>query len=226
MNRLNCSFKIAESEPDGTFWGYGAAFGNVDSYGDVIAPGAFKDTLAIAEKRGRLPKMLLQHGGRGQSSAEDIPIGVWTKFTEDETGLKAEGKIALNTARGSDIFALMTMTPWPAIDGLSIGYRAVRHTMGKSKGEPYRTLHAVDLVECSIVTNPANDKARIFGTKGDQPTIRDVEQTLRDAGYSAQLAKAICAVGVKAALSDSRDAVQGDDWITGLQKLTASLRAN
>ncbi len=45
MDRLACG--IAElkfdagSEAEMTFSGYGAMFGNVDAYGDVISPGAF-----------------------------------------------------------------------------------------------------------------------------------------------------------------------------------------
>ena len=55
--------KLAPPETEGmTFEGYGAVFGNVDSYGDVIQPGAFADTLAAAHKSGTWPAMLLQHG--------------------------------------------------------------------------------------------------------------------------------------------------------------------
>ena len=43
---------------DGTFEGYAAVFGNVDSYGDIIQPGAFTKT--IQERRSQI-KILWNH---------------------------------------------------------------------------------------------------------------------------------------------------------------------
>ena len=43
-----------------SFAGYGAAFGNVDAYGDVIAPGAFTKTLSEHAAAGTMPAMLAQ----------------------------------------------------------------------------------------------------------------------------------------------------------------------
>ena len=37
--------KFADAGTPGTFEGYGAVFGNIDAYGDVIQKGAFKETL-------------------------------------------------------------------------------------------------------------------------------------------------------------------------------------
>ena len=45
------------------------------------------------------------------------------------------------------------------LDGLSIGYRAKDYTRGTKENEPRRTLKAVDLVEVSLVTFPANEAA-------------------------------------------------------------------
>ena len=39
---------------------------------------------------------------------------------EDEKGLRVEGKLALGTQRGKEVYELMKMG---AIDGLSIGYK-------------------------------------------------------------------------------------------------------
>lgn len=208
MNRINCPLQLKSSAADGTFTGYGAVFGNTDSYGDVIAKGAFAGTLATWQKMDKWPQMLLQHGGRNQS--DEMPIGIWTGLSEDNTGLKVEGKLALNTSRGADIFALMTMDPRPALDGLSIGYRATKSTMGnKAKGEPNRTLHAVDLVECSIVTSPANDLARISGFKGIEMSEREFDELTRDAGFTRTQRLALC--HTLKALKSKRDAALSED---------------
>ena len=49
MPNLICPFELkraGEGAGDMTVKGYAAVFGNVDSYGDVIAPRVFADTIA------------------------------------------------------------------------------------------------------------------------------------------------------------------------------------
>jgi HK97 family phage prohead protease len=81
-----------------TFEGYGAVFGNKDSYGDIIEPGAFAKTLSDSQASGQWPLMLLQHGGMGLTADDMTPIGIWTGLSEDGKGLRVEGKLA-DTAR-------------------------------------------------------------------------------------------------------------------------------
>jgi HK97 family phage prohead protease len=181
-----------------SFTGYGAVFGNVDSYGDVIEKGAFKKTLSDAKKSGSWPAMLLQHGGWGMSADDLTPVGIWTELAEDEKGLLVTGKLA-ETQRGEEAYGLLKMTPRPALNGLSIGYRARKFTVGTKADEPRRILHEVELVEVSLVTFPANPKARIGSVKsGDGLGVRDAEKALREAGFSANEAKAILAKGFSA----------------------------
>ena len=218
MEHKNCNieFKFAEdgSAEAMTFEGYGAVFGNVDSYGDVIAPGAFTETLAKAKEAGTMPAMLSQHGG---FTADDItPIGKWLEMSEDETGLKVKGQLA-DTERGRDMHTLMKMK---AIDGLSIGYRVKESTPRKKESDPKRTLTALDLVEISPVTFPANGAARVHAVKSidEIENISDIEDNLRDAGYSRTDAKHLIAK-VKDNLRDADDSEI-------LAKLSASLRQN
>lgn len=176
--------KLAGSEAEGmTFEGYGAVFGNVDAYGDVIQPGAFADTLAAAQKSGQWPAMLLQHGGWGMGAEDLTPIGIWTALSEDGVGLKVNGKFA-ETARGREAYALLKMQPRPAIDGLSIGYIAKEWTQRSKPDEPRRTLKKVDLMEVSLVTFPANGKARVSAVKAldDIASLADAEAFLREVG--------------------------------------------
>ena len=146
-------FAAADDETGArVFSGYGAVFGNVDSYGDVIAKGAFKKTI----KSGELPLLFLNH------DPLSLPIGKWTKLEEDEFGLKAEG-FFLDTQAGRDAY---TAAKSGAITGLSIGFRPVDVHIGKQNtDEPRRTLKSVDLLEISVVTFPANGKARIGNVK-------------------------------------------------------------
>jgi len=204
--------EIKFSADDGSearsFTGYGAVFGNVDSYGDVIAKGAFKKTIADAKKSGSWPAMLMQHGGWGMSADDLTPVGIWTEMAEDDNGLLITGKLA-DTMRGNEAYGLLKMTPRPALNGLSIGYRARKFTLGTKPEEPRRTLQEVELVEVSLVTFPANPKARIGSVKsGDGLSVRDAERALREAGFSSNEAKAILAKGFTAI--DHREGDGGD----------------
>lgn len=195
--------KFDAAGADGTatdmlFSGYGAVFGNVDSYGDVIQPGAFADTLAAAQKSGVFPSMLLQHGGWGMGADDMTPIGVWTSLSEDGHGLKIEGKLA-DTPRGREAYTLLKMTPRPAITGLSIGYIPKEWAQRSKPEEPRRTLKKVDLLEVSLVTFPANDKARISQVKsgGGAYSEREFEQLMQDAGLSRKEARVILTHGFR-----------------------------
>lgn len=207
MERIEVKFATDDVTAKGEFAGYGAVFGNVDSYGDVIAEGAFKATLADWKQTGKLPPMLLQHGGMGFTDSDQMPVGKWTKMVEDERGLYAEGKlINLDTERGKTIYGALSEG---VLDGLSIGYRAKDFSRRTRPDEPRRTLKSVDLIELSIVTFPANGRARVSDVKSRINTPREFEKFLRDVGgFSHQQAKAIAAVGFKAS-EDPRD--EADD---------------
>lgn len=214
--------KLAADTAEMTFTGYGAVFGNIDSYGDVIAPGAFADTLAQSRQDDRWPAMLMQHGG---FSADDMtPVGIWTELSEDGVGLKVVGKLA-DTPRGREVHSLLKMTPRPAIDGLSIGFIAKAYEPRSKPDDPRRKLTKIDLMEVSLVTFPANPKARVGSVKSvGGLTERDAERALRDAGLSRSEAKAVIAAGFKSL--PQRDAGDASAEITGaLKRLLATIQS-
>jgi len=218
------------AKADGVFEGYGAVFNNLDSYGDVIAPGAFAATLASARSRNWMPKMLLQHGGGIFSMAEDgIPVGKWTAMAEDTKGLTVEGELfALNTQKGQYIYEGMKSG---ALDGLSIGFVAVGIKYGQTATEPERTLTEIDLFECSIVTFPANDEATItsvksalFGKLEQLNTLSEYEGFLRDAGFSRTQARTFVS-RLKKCLIQS-DSERQSEILRGANTLVAGLLSN
>ena len=224
MQNLTCNlrelkFAADEGAQAMSFTGYGAVFGNVDSYGDVIEAGAFSKFLADVKAGNQpWPAMLSQHGG-WQMSAEDMtPIGVWTDFSEDGHGLKVEGQLA-DTPRGREMHALMKMSPRPAIDGMSIGYIAKEWEPRTKPEDPKRRLKRIDLIEVSIVTRPANGKARVESVKHDW-TERDFERLLtRDAGLSRSEALVVINQGFKSLIA-MRDAGSSE-----LAELAQALKA-
>ena len=159
---------------DGVIEGYGSIFGVMDSYNDIVESGAFTKSLAAHKKQGTMPAMLWQH-------EEDEPIGVWTEMTEDGNGLRVKGRLALGTSRGKEAHELLKMG---AINGLSIGFIATKRAYDETGN--FRTVSEVDLWEVSLVTFPANVKARITDVKSvdAMSAPKDAEKALRDAGFS------------------------------------------
>lgn len=208
-DRLFSSFecKFADNDNTGTFEGYAATFGNVDHGGDVIVKGAFKRSLKEWKGRGKLPKMLVQHGGWGMSDRDGLPVGKWESMSEDESGLYVKGRlINLDTDLGKRLYGCLREGE---IDKMSIGYRARTYTLGTTSEEPRRTLKEIDLFEVSLVTFPMNDEASITSVKSfAEISIRDVERALVSGmlpPLSEDEAKALLAGGFKS-LCQERDA--------------------
>lgn len=200
------AFELKAISEDGAFEGYGSVFGVKDSYDEIVAPGAFAETLDAHKSKGTLPAMLWQHRG-GE------PIGVYTGMEEDSIGLKVRGQLALKTVRGAEAYELLKMK---AINGLSIGFVTREDNYDRVSG--VRTLKRVDLWEVSLVTFPANDAARVQGVKSIEEfqSLRDAEIHLRDAcGMSRAEARAFVS---RVKCLGQRDA-EGDE----LQKLVDAI---
>lgn len=218
MEKLNFGlreFKFAQDGEAMTIAGYGAVFGNVDAYGDVIAPGAFAKSLAAHKDAGTSPLMLLEHGGA------PLPIGVWDEMSEDGHGLIVKGRF-LDTTMGIDAWKAAKAG---AITGLSIGFRPTEFELRSKPEDPRRTLKAVDLVEVSLVGMPANSKARTVSVKSATEilTIRELEDALRDAGYSKSDALAIASRFE--AKTDRRDSGADAALVAGIDRLLSTIRA-
>lgn len=168
---------------DGVVAGYASIFGNLDSGGDSVQPGAFARSLAA--RPAAQVRMLWQHD-------PDEPIGVWEHIAEDARGLFVRGRILGDVARGRDVLSLLRAG---AIDGLSIGFKTIRARAGDRPG--VRMLLEVDLWEISIVTFPMNEAARIAGVKyappdgaenflSEEQELRELVQAIRQASKAMQ----------------------------------------
>lgn len=145
-------FKFAGAQNSGEFEGIAASYGNVDSAGDIIAPGAFAASLADHKAAGTWPALLWQH-----DMAE--PIGIVDALYETPAGLSIKGRLDLNVRRGAEAHSLIKSG---AIRGLSIGFRTIDATRD-ARG--VRTITKAWLGEISIVTLAANDKAKVTTIK-------------------------------------------------------------
>ncbi len=174
----------------GRFSGYASVFGGVDSYGDTIVRGAFASTL----RQNGLPKMFFNHDWNS------IPVGKWTKATEDDHGLLVEGEFTPGLDAAEAVRAAMKHG---TIDGLSIGGYVKQGDFELTEnGRVIRKWSK--LVEVSPVVFPADSAARVdLGSlKGadvldaidEAASLQEIEQLLRDAaGLSKRAATALVA---------------------------------
>lgn len=174
LNYIERPFEIKAVEDTGVFSGYGSVFGNVDSYQEIVAPGAFGESLAAWKDAGKMPPVLWQH-----RSGE--PLGPYLDMREDTHGLFVKGQLLVDdVARAKEARALMKAK---AVNGLSIGFVTREDSYDKVTG--IRTLKKIDLWEVSVVTFPANPAAQISNVKSAieaLETLAEAERHLRDAG--------------------------------------------
>jgi uncharacterized protein len=201
MNRKNAKghaykvrafdLEVKATTDAGHFSGYGSVFGVIDSYNEIVAPGAFANSLAALKASGRSLPILWQHDS-------STPIGAWSSLQEDATGLLGEGDLWLDVAPVANV-AYRGMQA-KAITGLSIGYYVISSSYNEKTG--VYTLNELDLIEISIVTNPANSEARVEAVKsviahGGIPSLPEFERFLREAGFSKSQAAVIANRGLK-----------------------------
>lgn len=202
------ALKVKDVTDEGSFEGYASVFGVRDSYNEVCLPGCFVDSLVRHKREGSWPLMLWQHN-------PDEPVGVWDDLAEDKKGLWGHGHLLKGVRRADEALIMLNAG---AIQGLSIGYREV-DVKPAENGTP-RELIKLDLMEVSIVSFPANRRARVDVVKseawnkledfmralrdGEPRPIKEFEDLLREAGAPKAMAVQIASVGyAKAIRSES-----------------------
>lgn len=132
---------------------YASAFGNKDSDGDIVMPGAFAKTLRENGPESSKPRIkhLWQH------STWDL-IGKPTRMEEDSKGLLATSEIA-KTRLGDDALALYDLN----LLEHSIGYRVVKSYRDESTQTTQLT--ELQLWEYSSVTWGSNDNTPLVAMK-------------------------------------------------------------
>ena len=134
---------MAEQRRGLRFAGYAAVFDRLDNGGDVIRPGAFRETL---QRAGGVP-LLWQH-------RTGAVIGRIDALREDRRGLRVIGTVA-----GGEVAAMLRSKH---LDGLSFGYRVRK----SQRREGVRELLDLELVEVSVVSHPMQSSARIHALDG------------------------------------------------------------
>lgn len=212
-----------ESTGGRRFSGYLSTFGNVDSYGDIILPGAFAKTLAHRQ----WPVQMFYNHRLGA-------IGKYPLLEEDDAGLKFEGELTPGHSKASDVEAGLKHG---AITGMSIGFMipkggaVPRDPENDPSGWKGLVIKEIDLFEGSVVDMPANVLAQITDVRDalgatllrdleQATTIREIEEVLRGSAGFSRRAVEVLTTRQKAVLEAPLR-----EQITGLEKTVAALRA-
>src|SRR3546814_7440171 len=98
MLKKDFGLSVKDVSDEGTFEGYASTFGgSPDSYGDVVLPGAFAESLVRHKREGTLPLLLWGH------TASALPIGHWVDLAEDGKGLWGKAQIDLEERGGRSV---------------------------------------------------------------------------------------------------------------------------
>lgn len=164
MEKKSICEKIELKAEEGRFFveGYAAVYGNVDTYKDIIAKGAFDEFLLSPDAK--RVRFCAEH------NITNV-IGVVEELKSDDYGLFFRAKLS-NTTMGKDYAELLQDG---AVSEFSIGYKT-EDSIYKDDG--VRVLNKLYLYEFSVVSRAANDKAVITSIdkkdEGNEPQLKDM----------------------------------------------------
>lgn len=214
MLHRDFSLELKEVTPEGVVEGYASVFGgSPDLGGDIVAPGAFSESLAKHKRQGTSPLMLWGH------DSFQPPIGNWVDMAEDGKGLWVKGEIDLEDPMGGRVHRALSRK---SMKGMSIGYRTL-DSDSDPKRPGVRILKQVELFEVSFVNMPMQPRAGVDLVKsvtgaGRLPTLPQFEDFLREAGFSKSEATAIAGKGLAHLLrSESGADQQAIEFLKGLR---------
>ena len=148
--------------PDGQFTAYASVFGNVDSYGDVVAPGAFAEDLASWEASGNPIPLLFGHN----MSDPDFNIGHVVSAVEDAKGLLVTAQLDLENPKALQTYRMLK---GGRVNQMSFAYDvldggSVTETVDGEERNHFE-LRKLKLYEVSVVTIGANQETEILAVK-------------------------------------------------------------
>lgn len=214
--RLDLSATNIKMNDDGrTFEGYASVFGGVDSYGDTIAKGAYEDTL---KNRERPIRMRWNHFGP--------VIGKWVEMKEDDNGLYVKGELTPGHSTAEDVYASLKHG---SVDGMSIGYRVVKEEVDNDEG--VRILKEIELIEISVVEEPADLGAKVGNVKhidemlNQCESYKEIESILREAGGFSRTNAALLIKRVKSLTLGEQEQKKQPDLKAGFERLLHKLES-
>lgn len=181
MNKKKKTFELKAE--NGVISGYAATWiREPDSYGDVIAPGAFKECLEALKKEGKVLPLLWNH----DSYDIDCYIGTVMNLEEDDHGLKFDASFddTKEAQRARELAATGRVVKF------SFAYEVLdQATIKLEDGREANELRKLNIFEVSLVMYPANPDTSIIdvksaeksgrrNSKADEEVLREVTELL------------------------------------------------
>lgn len=167
-------FKSEPEGADGSFTAYASVFGNIDSYGEIVMPGAFKADLERWEAKGDPIPLLFGHN----MSDPDFNIGHIVKAEEDDVGLKVHAQIDMESPKGPQVYRLLKSRRVSqmsfAFDVLSGAPSKRAKSDGDGEDNVYE-LHKLKLHEVSVVPLGANQETDVLSVKSVTDLLAEVK---------------------------------------------------
>jgi HK97 family phage prohead protease len=156
---------------EGEFKAYVSIFGNKDSYGDVVIPGAFTDTLAEWKASGNPLPVVWSH----MYSDPDYHIGVTVDATEDDKGLLIHGKLDLD-AEATKARQVYRLLKGRRVTQFSFSYDLLDYAEAKNEEfGSYWELRKLKLYETGPTLIGANQETDLVAVK----SMRDLAVNLK-----------------------------------------------
>lgn len=158
-----CGARIkATDDGKGTFTALVSVFHNVDSYGDVVMPGAFAKTLARWAERGDPIPVIWSHEHGDPFSH----VGHVTEARETPNGLEVTGQLDLDNAKAAQVHRLLKGR---RVTQFSFAYDVVDARAGERDGRPVTELHEIEVYEVGPTLIGANQDTELLAVKATPP---------------------------------------------------------
>lgn len=162
IKELACRFKAdpADGLEDGEFIAYPSTFTRTpDSYGDVVAPGAFLDSIKQWKESGNVLPVMYGH----RMDDPDYNIGGVEDMGEDEHGWWIRGRFDMNSPKGPQVYRLVKEK---RLSQLSFAFDVDDEgTVTLDDGTKANELRKVTVYEASFVPVGANQDTSVVAVK-------------------------------------------------------------
>jgi HK97 family phage prohead protease len=164
----------AASEPDkrGQFEAYVSVFGNKDSQGDIVEPGAFTKSLAEWVVKGRPIPVVWAH----QFSNPTSILGEYKEAKETDTGLRLVGQLETSWAEADRVYELMLkqLVAEFSFSGKVRDYELIEVDKDDEDEDPWAWLFPgmrikdIDLWEAGPCFKGANPETELLNVKSEE----------------------------------------------------------
>lgn len=171
---------------EGVFVGYASIFGNIDSYGDKVMPGAFAESLKSFDGGVNIPCYWSHDMGDPMKC-----IGWTIAAEEDDRGLKVTVQLDLENPNGAQAYKLAKLG---VVKQMSFAYEVEEGAWVESSDEgSFYELRKLKIFEVSLVQVGANQSTELLDVKA---RLADVKAGRKiSASNEEKLTKAIELIG-------------------------------